>query len=68
MYNSKPTELYLAYLCPCAAVERLPRLVRRKVAMLCAFTVGFEKVLKSCLLLIVSLPGCNWNSFAQLLA
>ena len=37
--------------------ERLPRLVRRKVAMLRDFTVGFEKVLKSCLLLLAAFPG-----------
>ena len=30
----------------CAAAGRLPRLVRRKVAMLCAFTIGFQKVLR----------------------
>ena len=42
---------------PCAAVERLPRLVRKKVAMLCAFSVSFEKVSKSCLLILAALPG-----------
>ena len=30
-----------AYICLCAAAERLPRLVRRKVAMLRAFAFGF---------------------------
>ena len=40
----------------CAAAERLPRLLR-KIAMLGAFTVGFEKVLMSCLLLVAALPG-----------
>ena len=33
------------------------RIVRKKVAVLRAFTVGFEKVLKSCLLLPTALPG-----------
>ena len=43
-----------------AAAGRLPRLVRRKVAMLRAFTVG-------CLLLLVALPGLI-DTLAQLLA
>ena len=30
----------------CASVGRLPRLVKRKVAILRAFTVGFQKVLR----------------------
>ena len=30
-------------ICRCAASVRLPRLVKRKVTMLCTFTVGFEK-------------------------
>ena len=34
-------EYQFAYIWLCAAEERLPRLVRRKVAMLRAFTVGF---------------------------
>ena len=34
-------EYQFAYIWLCAAAERLPRLVRRKVAMLRAFTVGF---------------------------
>ena len=38
-------------------LERLLPLVRRKVAMLRAFAVGFEKVLKSCLLVVEALPG-----------
>ena len=49
--------------------ERLSRLVRRKVAMLCAFTVGFEKVSKSCLLVTSrDFARFNWHSFAKLLA
>ena len=44
-------------ICPCAASERLPRLMRRKVAMLRAFFVHFKNVYKSCLLLFVALPG-----------
>ena len=44
-------------ICPCADAERLSSLVRGNVAMLCAFTVGFEKALKSCLLLFTALPG-----------
>ena len=39
----------------CAAAGRLPRLVRRKVAMLRAFTVGFLEIFKSCLLHLVAL-------------
>ena len=46
-----------ANICPCAAAERLPRLVRTKVAMFRAFTVGFKKVSKSCLFLLAVLPG-----------
>ena len=30
-------------ICRCAASVRLPRLVKRKVTMLCTFTGGFEK-------------------------
>ena len=37
------------------------------VTMLCAFTVGFEKVLKSCLLLLAVLHGLIHPLFAQLL-
>ena len=44
-------------ICPCVAAEQLPGLVRRKVALLRAFTVGFEKVLRSYLLLLMALPG-----------
>ena len=62
--------MQFANICPCAATERLPRLVRRKVAMLRTFTVGFEKVLKSCLLLLAALSGLIDTPlhFAQLLA
>ena len=31
-------------------------MVRKKLAVLRAFTVGFEKVVKSCLLLLAALP------------
>ena len=51
----------------CAAVERLPRLVRRKVAILRAFTVVLLKSFKSCLLFVVALPGLIYT-LAQLLA
>ena len=40
-----------------AAAEQLLRLIRRKIAMLCTFAVGFEKVPKSCLVLLAALPG-----------
>ena len=40
-----------------AAADRLQRLVRKKVAMICAFTVGFEKVLKELIFLLVALSG-----------
>ena len=30
-------------ICPCAKAEQVPKLVKRKVAMLHAFTVGFWK-------------------------
>ena len=36
--------------------------------MLSAFTVGFEKVLKSCLLLLAALPGLIDTSLHILLA
>ena len=49
--------MQFAYICPCAAAERLPRLARRKVAMLRTFIVGFLESFKSCLLLLVALPG-----------
>ena len=42
--GSKPLPLCVvqfANICPCVEAECLPRLVMRKVAMLCAFTVGF---------------------------
>ena len=51
----------------CAAAERLPRLVRRKVAILRAFTVVLLKSFKSCLLFAVALPGLIYT-LAQLLA
>ena len=44
-------------ICPCAESEGLPRLVRRKVTMLHVFTVCFQKVYKSSLLFLVTLPG-----------
>ena len=50
-----------------AAAGRLPRLVRRKAAMLRAFTVGFLEIFKSCLLLLVVPPGLI-DTLAQLLA
>ena len=49
--------MQFASICLCAEAERFPMLVRRKVAMLCAVTVVFEKVIKSCLLLPAALPG-----------
>ena len=49
--------MQFANICPCAEAERLPRLARRKVVMLGAFTVGFKKVLKSYLLLLEALQG-----------
>ena len=51
----------------CAAAERLPRLVRRKVAILGAFTVVLLKSFKSCLLFFVALSGLI-DTLAQLLA
>ena len=51
----------------CAAAERLPRLVRRKAAMLRAFTVGFLESFKNCLLLLVVLPGLT-DTLAQFIA
>ena len=51
----------------CAAAGRFPRLVRKKVAMLRAFTVDFLESFKSCLLFLVALPGLI-DTFAQLLA
>ena len=44
-------------ICPCAESEPFLRLKRRNLAMLRAFTVGFKKVYKSCLLFFVSLSG-----------
>ena len=57
-------------ICPCAASDRLPRLVRRKVAMICAFTVGFRKFLRFFFFFFASrvTTQFNWHSFAQLLA
>ena len=52
--------MQFANVCPFAEAEWLPRLVRRKVAILHIFTIGFEKVLKSCLLLLAALPGLRW--------
>ena len=49
--------MQFANICPCAEAKRLPRLVRRKVAILRAFTVGFEKFIKSCLFLLTTLRG-----------
>ena len=37
--------------------ERLPRLVKRKLAVLHAFNVGFQKVCQGCILLLVALLG-----------
>ena len=59
--------VHLVTVCLCAAAGRLPRLMRRKVAMLRAFTVGFLESSKSCLLLLVVLPGLI-DTLAQLLA
>ena len=42
--------------CICVESGHLPMAVRRKVAMLRAFTVGFFRKFKSCLLLLVALP------------
>ena len=42
---------------PCAKAERLPRLVGRKVAMLRAFAVGLLEIFRSCLSLLVAMPG-----------
>ena len=52
--------MHLANICPCAETERLPRL--------CAFIVGFEKVIKSCLLLLATLLGLIYThcTFANL--
>ena len=49
-----------------AAAGRLSRLVMRKVAILCAFYRWFLKSSKSCLLLLVALPGLI-DALAQLL-
>ena len=43
--------------CLCAESARLPKLVKRKVAMLSVFTVGFLGVYESCLLFLAALPG-----------
>ena len=50
-----------------AAAGRLPRLVRRKVAMLRAFTVGLLESSKNWLLFLAVLPGLI-DTLAQLLA
>ena len=49
-----------------AAAGQLSNLARRKVAMLCAFYRWFLKSPKSCLLLLVALPGLI-DTLAQLL-
>ena len=59
--------MQFAYIYHCDAAERLPRLVRVKIAMFRAFTVGFLESFKSCLLLLVALPGLI-DTLAQLLA
>ena len=51
----------------CVAAGRLPMLVRRKVAMLRALTVGHLESFKSCLLFLVALPDLI-DTLAQLLA
>ena len=51
----------------CAAAGWLARLVRRKVAMLRAFTVGLLESSKSWLLFLAVLPGLI-DTLAQLLA
>ena len=51
----------------CTAAGRLPRLVRRKVAVLRAFAVGLLKIFKGCLLYLVALLGLI-DTLAQLLA
>ena len=50
----------------CAESGWLPRLVRRKVSILCAFTVGFFKGYKSCFLLLVAFPGLILFTVASL--
>ena len=50
----------------CAAEGQLLRLLRMKLAMLRAFTVGFLEILNSCLLFLVTLPGLT-DTLAQLL-
>ena len=49
--------MQFANICLCAATERLPRLVRSKVAMIRAFTVDFQKASKSCLLFLAAFPS-----------
>ena len=46
--------MQVAHICPYAEAAEVSG---RKVAMLRAFTVGFEKILKSCLSLLAALPG-----------
>ena len=55
--NNPLGAVQFANICPCGEVEQPLRLVRRKVAILRAFTVGFQKALKRCLLLLVAFPG-----------
>ena len=57
-----PVRLYIFLF---AAAERLPRLMRRKVGMIRAFNVGFLEIFKSCILLLMSLPGLI-DTLAQL--
>ena len=49
--------MQLTNICPYTADQRFLMLVSRKVAMLRAFTVGFEKASKICLVLLVALPS-----------
>ena len=49
--------IQFANICACAAAERLPSLVSRKVAMCRASTVSFLESFKSCLLFFVALPS-----------
>ena len=51
----------------CAAAGRLSRLVRGKVAMRHAFTVGLLEHFKRCLLFLVALPGLI-DTLSKLLA
>ena len=51
----------------CVAAGQLPKLERRKVATLRAFTVGFLENFQSCLLFLVALLGLI-DTLSQLLA